>query len=59
LALRTRELDRAREWYTALLGRAPYLEPADGVHDWRPGPGAWPEDPFGNSLSLYEDLSGG
>ena len=108
-ALRTRELDRAREWYAALLGRPPDLAPADGVHEWRLAPGAWlqlgagepsppgtgqllrlgvddieaaraelaaagasvgdvttidgviafcdAEDPFGNVVSLYEELS--
>jgi predicted enzyme related to lactoylglutathione lyase len=108
--LRTRELDGARDWYGALLGRSPDLEPADGVFEWRLTPGAWlqlvdgeparagrgqlmrlgvadieaaaaelaaagarvgemttipgviafcdAEDPFGNPLSLYEDLSG-
>ena len=108
--MRTGELDRAREWYAALLGRPPDLEPAAGVHEWRLSPGAWlqlvagapsaagtgqllrlgvgaieaartelaaagarvgevttipgvvalcdAEDPFGNPLSLYEDLSG-
>jgi len=108
--VRTRELDRARDWYAALLGRPPDLEPAGGVHEWRVLPGAWLQlgagnpgapgsgailrlgvgdieagrsrlaaagatvgdvttipgvvafcdatDPFGNPLSLYEDLSG-
>jgi catechol 2,3-dioxygenase-like lactoylglutathione lyase family enzyme len=107
--VRTRELERARDWYAALLGRPPDLEPADGVHEWRLAPGAWLQlvagdpsapgtgqllrlgvgeieaaraqlaaagarigevttiagvvafcdaaDPFGNALSLYEDLT--
>jgi catechol 2,3-dioxygenase-like lactoylglutathione lyase family enzyme len=108
-AIRTRDLDAARDWYARVLGRPPDLVPDDGVYEWRLAPGAWLQlvagepspvgtgqmarlgvadigaacaaleaagarvgdvttipdviafceldDPFGNALSLYQDLT--
>jgi catechol 2,3-dioxygenase-like lactoylglutathione lyase family enzyme len=112
--IRTRDVDRARDWYAGVLGRRPDLAPAPGVYEWRLAGGAWlqllpreaastdgegdgaivrigvagldrgredlaaagarlgeveripgviafcdVEDPFGNVLSVYEDLTEG
>jgi len=109
--IRTRDVERARDWYADILGRAPDIAPAPNVYEWRLAPGAWlqlgareapvaangesaivrigvaeidtaraelaaagarldeveripgviafcdVEDPFGNVLSIYQDLS--
>ena len=39
--IRTRDVDRARDWYAGVLGRAPDIVPAPGVYEWRLGAWAW------------------
>jgi catechol 2,3-dioxygenase-like lactoylglutathione lyase family enzyme len=109
--IRTRDVERARDWYADVLGRLPDVVPAPEAYEWRLAPGAWlqlvpreapaaangegsivrigvaeldtaraelaaagarldeveripgviafcdVEDPFGNVLSIYQDLS--
>jgi len=40
-AIRTREVERARDRYAGVLGRAPDIAPAPNVYEWRLAGGAW------------------
>ena len=52
--IRTRDIDRARDWYARVLGRPPDITPAPEVYEWRLAHAAWlqltargDEDPAG------------